>query len=132
MQVFLSHDKSDGPFVRELAVRLSASGLDVWLDEQHLYPGDNWAMEIGKALQSSRAMVVVLSPSAAKSPWVARDVEFALGSRQYEGRLIGVVSQPTKNIPWIFEKLPLFREDDAAVAAKRVVEELSGGVKVAG
>jgi hypothetical protein len=38
--VFLSHSSADKPVVRELAERLRAAGLRVWLDDWIIRPGD--------------------------------------------------------------------------------------------
>lgn len=40
--VFLSHNSKDKPAVRELAEKLRARGLAVWVDESELTPGRPW------------------------------------------------------------------------------------------
>jgi len=52
LRLFLCHAKEDKPIVRELYRQLTAEGwLDVWLDEMNLLPGQEWDMEIEKAVE---------------------------------------------------------------------------------
>jgi len=122
MRVFLSHSHKDGELARELVSRLAAEGFRVW-DDAELVPGDNWALAIGKALEESDAMIVLLSPDAARSDSVVREVEYALTSPRYKNRLLPVVVRPTARIPWILRKLPLIRlYENPAEGTDRVVE----------
>ena len=54
-------------------------------------------------------MVVLLSLDSVKSEWVRRDIEYAIGDRNYEGRVFPVLVRPTKKIPWILQKLGILR-----------------------
>jgi hypothetical protein len=54
LRVFLCHSSNDKPIVRELYRRLSAEGwIDPWLDEEKLLPGQDWDMEIEKAVETA-------------------------------------------------------------------------------
>ena len=60
LRVFLCHSSNDKPAVRELYQRFKAEGwIDPWLDEEKLYPGQDWDLEIEKAVEVS---VLKLSP----------------------------------------------------------------------
>ena len=48
--VFISHSAKDKPAVRELAERLKADGLRVWLDEWEIQPGDMIGLKIEQGL----------------------------------------------------------------------------------
>ena len=62
LRVFLCHAREDKPTVRELYRQLCAEGwLDVWLDEEKLLPGQNWDIEIEKAVEATDAVIVCLS-----------------------------------------------------------------------
>jgi hypothetical protein len=125
MQVFLSYDAADRKIAENLASRLKELGFTVWYPDQDLFPGDNSSLEIGKALQQSNAMVVLLSPRSAKSSLVLRDIEFALGSLQYQNRLIPVIVKPSSHVPWILNTLhaiPLAK--DISLTADRVALRL--------
>ena len=52
LRVFLCHSSQDKPIVRELYQRLNAEGwIDPWLDEEKLLPGQDWDLEIEKAVE---------------------------------------------------------------------------------
>ena len=88
IQVFLSHVPSDGPWARELSEQLAPAGVRVVDPISDLLPGDNWSLEIGRALDESEAMVVLISPTAVKSNWVLNEIQYALGSEKFQDRLI--------------------------------------------
>jgi hypothetical protein len=46
LKVFLCHASGDKPPVRDLYKRLTAEGVDAWLDQEKLLPGQDWRMEI--------------------------------------------------------------------------------------
>ncbi len=110
MQIFISHSHNDEMFARKVASFLEDQGLDVWEASNEIFPGDNWAAKISQGLQESNAMVVLLTPESLKSVLVQREVEYALGSKEYRKRLIPVLIDPDKtiaedDIPWILKRL---------------------------
>jgi WD40 repeat protein/uncharacterized protein YbaR (Trm112 family) len=68
--VFLSHNSKDKPLVRRLAERLRAEGVRVWLDEWLIQPGDDIYLTIERGLETSRTLVLCMSPNAFGSDWV--------------------------------------------------------------
>ena len=59
LKVFLCHAKEDKPTVRELYKQLTSEGwLDVWLDEIKLLPGQEWDIEIEKAVEQTDVVIV--------------------------------------------------------------------------
>ena len=125
MRVFLSYDHKDNKSAKKLTDRLSAVGLEVWDAAQELLPGDNWALKHGKALEESDAMIVLLSPEGVKSPWVRREIEYAVGSRKYKGRLIPVMVRPTPRVPWLLRQLQVVRAyPKSEGATQQIVDQL--------
>ena len=62
LRVFLCHASQDKPIVRELYQRLNAEGwIDPWLDKEKLLPGQDWDMEIEKAVEAADVVIVALS-----------------------------------------------------------------------
>ena len=111
MQVFISHSHSDSLLAARVSEALRKEGLEVWNHDLDLLPGDNWAAEVARALNESKAMVVLLTPDAIRSPYVKREMDYALGSQNYDNRLIPVAvggreQLPTREIPWILQHLP--------------------------
>jgi formylglycine-generating enzyme required for sulfatase activity len=79
LRVFLCHSSGDKPPVRELYQRLCAEGIDAWLDEEKLLPGQDWQREIPKAVRASDVVIVCLSRgSITKAGYVQREIKFAL------------------------------------------------------
>jgi formylglycine-generating enzyme required for sulfatase activity len=79
LKVFLCHASADKPVVRKLYRYLRSKGMDPWLDSEKLLPGENWKIEISKALFESDVIVVCLSKnSVTKEGYVQSEIAFAL------------------------------------------------------
>jgi Tol biopolymer transport system component len=80
LRVFLCHSSQDKPTVRELYQRLNAEAwIDPWLDEEKLLPGQDWDLEIEKAVEAADAVVVCLSNnSISKEGYIQRELRFVL------------------------------------------------------
>ncbi|MBN1508653.1 MAG: toll/interleukin-1 receptor domain-containing protein [Sedimentisphaerales bacterium] len=109
MKVFISYAHEDKEIAKRLVRQLEDAGLEVW-DDSSILPGDNWAEKISQALKESQAMVVLVSAAALDSEWVRREIDFALGTKEYRGRLIPVFVGPRDDIPedklpWILRRL---------------------------
>jgi proteasome lid subunit RPN8/RPN11 len=86
LRVFLCYSSSDKPVVRELYHRLSAEEwIDPWLDEEELFPGMDWSLEIEKAVEASDAILVCVSKdSINKEGFVQREVRLVLDYANYK------------------------------------------------
>src|SRR6266487_5069005 len=83
LKVFLCHASGDKPVVRELYKRLVAEGVDAWLDQEKLLPGQDWRVEIPRAVREADVVVICLSNrSITKEGYVQREIKFALDSAQ--------------------------------------------------
>ncbi len=109
LKVFLCHSKDDKPKVRELYRRLVADGFDAWLDEEKLMPGQDWDLEIRKAVRESNVVVVCLSKdSVTKAGYVQKEIRFALdvADEQPEGAVFIIPARledcqvPTRLSKW--------------------------------
>lgn len=69
--VFISHSSKDKPVVYELAERLKADGLRVWLDAWEIRPGDNIPSKIEEGLECSSVLLLCMSANAFGSDWAA-------------------------------------------------------------
>jgi hypothetical protein len=80
LRVFLCHASQDKPIVRELYQRLLAEGwIGPWLDEEKLLPGQDWNMEIEKAVEAADVVIVCLSNnSVTKEGYIQRELKFVL------------------------------------------------------
>jgi len=80
IRVFLCHASQDKLAVRLLYQKLSGEGwIDPWLDEEKLLPGQNWDIEIEKAVESADAVIVFLSRNSVnKEGYVQQELRFVL------------------------------------------------------
>jgi len=79
LQVFICHSSSDKPKAYSLYQRLRQDGFDPWLDAEDLIPGQEWQIEIPKAVENSQVVLVCLSSSAITTEgYVQREIKFAL------------------------------------------------------
>jgi hypothetical protein len=91
LRVFLCHASQDKPTVRDLYQRLLAEDwIDPWLDEERLLPGQDWNLEIEKAVESSDAVIVLVSTtSVSKEGYVQKELRQVL--RIAEEKLEGAI-----------------------------------------
>lgn len=81
LKVFLCHASGDKPAVRDLYKRLLAEGVDAWLDQEKLLPGQNWRVEIPRAVREADVVVICLSnKSVTKEGYIQKEIKFALDS----------------------------------------------------
>lgn len=123
MRVFLAHASEDREWAREFASNLRRRGFEIWDAATEIPRGENWHLEIGKALEDAQAMVVLVSPAAAGSEELAHEVEYALTAERLRNRLIPVIVKPTKKLPRILGRLNPETGDPAEVS-ERVFERL--------
>lgn len=79
LTVFLCHGSEDKVIVREIYYDLREDGVDPWLDEKNILPGQDWDTEIRRAVRKSDAILVCLSSkSVNKEGYVQKEIRFAL------------------------------------------------------
>jgi hypothetical protein len=76
--IFISHTSADDAFVAELRSALEAHNLTVWVDSRQLRGGSKLQPEIEQALQDARQVIAVLSLQTVNSPWVRKEIQYAL------------------------------------------------------
>jgi hypothetical protein len=121
--VFISHASEDGEWARKLTDELKRLGLKAWNPSSQVTPGQNWALEVGKALEKSGAMIVLLSPASAKSDSVKREIEYAITSKRFRKSLIPVMLRQTTGFPWVLSQLQ-FEQGEPSEVAKRIAKRL--------
>ncbi len=125
MKVFLSHALADEASAAELAKHLTKDGLEVWRASEQVLPGSNFAEEIGKALRSADAMVVLVSPDAAKSEWLQHEISFAISEPSFRNRVVPVILKASSQMPWILNRFQQIKAGaDLAKAAREISKVL--------
>jgi nucleotide-binding universal stress UspA family protein len=79
LRVFLAHSAADKPVVRKLYNRLRGHGIDPWLDEHRISPGEDWDFAIRRAIRETDVVAVCLSrASTTKEGFVQKEIRYAL------------------------------------------------------
>ncbi len=80
-KIFLAHASEDKDAIHQLYVRLKSHGFRPWLDEIDLIPGQNWQLEIPKAIQNCDIFIACLTKRAiAKEGYVQKEFRMALNA----------------------------------------------------
>jgi TIR domain len=89
LKVFLCHAHADRDAVRGLYTRLTKDGVDAWLDKEKLLPGQDWELEIRKAVREADVVVVCLSKQFNQRGFRQKEVRLALDTamEQPEGEI---------------------------------------------
>lgn len=78
-KVFISYAREDQEVAERIYRDLSKSGVQVWIDSHSLLPGQNWKLEIEKAIQESNYFLALLSSnSLSKRGYVQKELRKAL------------------------------------------------------
>jgi hypothetical protein len=125
MRVFISYALQDKDWASRLVSDLKQAGLEVWDPESQVYPGDNYALQVGKALERANAIVFLVSPDAVKSQSFTREMQYAIGEERFRDRVIPVIVRRTQEMPWILKRLSPEKGDPGRVS-QRIVERLRG------
>lgn len=109
-KAFLSHASEDKDrFVREFAEKLYAKGVEAWVDEWEIYPGDSLVDKIfEEGLKGADAIIIVLSTASVAKPWVREELNASVVKHIEKGtRIIPVVldnvevPESLKNTVWV-------------------------------
>jgi hypothetical protein len=89
LKVFLCHAHADRDDVKALYARLTKNGVDAWLDKEKLLPGQDWELEIRKAVREADVVVVCLSKKFNQAGFRQKEVRLALDTamEQPEGEI---------------------------------------------
>lgn len=90
LRVFLCHASVDKPSVCNLYNRLLVCGIEPWFDEEKLVGGQDWELEIRRAVRASHIVIVCLSQASVyKAGFVQKEIRYALdvADEQPEGNI---------------------------------------------
>lgn len=88
--IFLCHAREDKPRVRKLYEDLRAEGLNPWLDEIDILPGQDWDLEIQRSIRRADFLLVCLSGNSInKKGYIQKEIKYALdiADEQPEGTI---------------------------------------------
>jgi sulfatase modifying factor 1 len=79
MRVFISYAREDRVMAQRIFHDLKRNGVDPWLDIENLKVGQNWKLEIGKAIENCDYFLALLSSqSVSKRGYVQKELKKAL------------------------------------------------------
>jgi HEAT repeat protein len=79
--VFISYAREDSDFAGRVESRLAKAGHQASMDKTILRAGEVWRDKLDRTIKASEAMVVIMTPHARTSDYVAYEWAFALGAR---------------------------------------------------
>ena len=85
--VFFSYDHENAAIVRRFAQQVSLSGVELWIDEKKLGPGDHYTTRIFDGIYQADAYVIFISRQSVQSAWVGAELDFAMKRKIEGGRL---------------------------------------------
>jgi hypothetical protein len=96
--LFLSHNRAQKAWVRELTQFLRGLDLKVFFDEDSILPGRDFLVEIERAIETSRALALVISRASLRSKWVAYELALRLyqDPTANEKLLIPILTEPVR------------------------------------
>jgi len=111
-QIFLSYAYEDRNKVVDISQRLTQAGYETWLDAKNLLPGQDWEIEIRKALKDSEFVFIFLTKnSTTKEGYLQKEIKSALriADEKPEGTIFLVpikledveVPESLKHIQWL-------------------------------
>jgi TIR domain len=113
--VFLSHNGAQTEWTRQLASRLRAAGLSVFFDEDSISLGEDLLSAIEFGLRTSRHVLLILSPEALASNWVALEYSVSLcNDPAARNRCLIPILRSECDIPLLLRRLKYLdaRDDD--------------------
>jgi len=90
--VFISYSREDKDRVLDLAERLRAAGVSVWIDQGGIDGATLWGEEIVNALDRAKVLLLAVSGAAARSHNVAKEVVLV---SERKGHILPVDLEPT-------------------------------------
>jgi len=112
--VFVSHASEDkSRFVESFARRLRENGVDAWLDQWEISPGDDLPRRIfEEGIKNANSVIVVLSPHFVRKPWPQQELSASLMRRIYgDIKIIPVVIEQCE-VPQSLQSTLWVRIDD--------------------
>jgi len=94
-KVFISYSRRDTETVDRIANAIENAGMGVWLDRHNIRAGNEWRVQIVRAIDTCDAFVLMLSPNSAVSENVRKEIDLA----QDSGRKLFVLMLEPVRLP---------------------------------
>ena len=134
-EVFLSYSRDDQERVLQLAEKLRAAGVSLWIDQGAIDAASLWSEQIVNALESAKVLLLFVTESSVHSSNVAKEVMLV---SERKGHILPVHLEPTVITPGLkyqlagIQHIECFKERDSEVNLKAILRSLERlGVKLA-
>lgn len=84
LRVFFSHSSKDADWVERVGAQATAAGVEVYLAEHDVSPGQELSQKVTGALEASDAVIVLLSKNSLASVYVQQEI----GVAHHAGKLV--------------------------------------------
>ena len=119
-EVFLSYSRNDEDRVLDLAGKLRAAGISVWIDQGAIDGASLWSEQIVQALESAKVLLLVVTEASVHSDNVAKEVMLV---SERKGHILPVYLEPTVIPPVLryplagIQHIDYFKDADASLKA---------------
>lgn len=135
MKVFISHTLKDKDIARELSTELKKNNIYTFIDEL-LTPGSQIKQKMSISLESSDAIIAILSKHSFSSEWVRKEIDEALFNEKFKDKFFPVLlsntSEDLSRLPWVLRKinhLILSPDEPKDVLGKKITKEFLKFIK---
>jgi hypothetical protein len=97
MNLFISYSRLDVELARFVAEQLQVQGHTVFVDYRGIAPGQEFTGVLGREIDSSDAIIVLLSSRSVESHWVRAEIGWALRKRK---QIVPVLLESMESIDW--------------------------------
>lgn len=77
-RIFVSYTKTDSGVALRIIAALKAAGLQPWIDQEEIQPGDSFIEKMNSGLTAASYVLLLVSPASLASRWVNREWMSAL------------------------------------------------------
>ena len=126
-EVFVSYSRGDRDRVLELAAKLRAAGVSLWIDQGAIDAASLWSEQIVNALESTKALLLIVTPASVHSANVAKEVTLV---SERKGPILPVYLEPTTIPPTLkyqlagIQHIEHFQGADADASVKAILRSL--------
>ena len=133
--VFVSYSRDDESRVFDVAAKLRAAGVSLWIDQGALDAASQWSEQIVNALESAKVLLLMITESAVHSDNVAKEVVLV---SERKGHILPVYLEPTVIPPALkyqlagIQHVEYFKGNDSGASLKAILRSLERiGVRLA-
>ncbi len=126
-EVFVSYSRDDAGRVLDLAAKLRAAGVSLWIDQSGIDAASQWSEQIVNALESAKVLLLMVTESAVHSHNVAKEVVLV---SERKGHILPVHLEPTVIPPTLkyqlagIQHVEYFKGGDSDANLKSILHSL--------